>query len=404
MENGKINNDVEWMRINDQINTLFESTWPIPNGMTYNSYIIKGSSGIAILDGSDDYYSDDYIDKVKEIVGDLKKIKYIIINHLEPDHQSSTPRLLDLSPDAKIVISKNGPKIAQSFYDFPAERVIAVNDNDRISLGNKTLKFVIAPWLHWPETMMTYEEEDKILFTTDVFGSYGWVKDGMFDDEIDLEKYRDEAKRYYINIIGKYNKYTLSAIEKIKDLDIRVIAPSHGPIYRKYISQIIENYKEWANPKLKGISIIYASMYGHMNVIVDMIERRLTEKGIPVKKIDLVVVHPSYVLSETNETSLFVFGIPTYDASIFMPLQNMIYVFKTKDLGHHRPAAIINTYGWTPIIDMARETLKSAGFEVMEPAISIKASPRGKDAERLDELVDKIIEKYASINGSDGTH
>ncbi|MGC8609715.1 MAG: FprA family A-type flavoprotein, partial [Thermoplasmata archaeon] len=337
-------------------------------------------------------------------VKDLTRIKYIIINHLEPDHQSSTPRLLELAPDAKILISKAGPKIAQSFYDFPQDRVIPVNDNDRISLGNKTLRFIIAPWLHWPETMMTYEEEDEILFTTDVFGSYGWVKDGMFDDEIDMERYRDEAKRYYINIIGKYNKYTLAALEKIKDLNIKIIAPSHGPIYRKNVKEIIENYRKWANPELKDVAIIYASMYGHMNTITNYIEKRLTEKNIPVRRIDLVEKHPSYVLSETNESLLFVFGIPTYDASVFMPLQNMLYVFKTKDLGHHRPAAIINTYGWTPIIDLAKETVKNSGFEILEPAISIKASPRGKDAERLDELIEKVIEKYYSITGTHEIH
>lgn len=247
VEKGALIPGVKWIRINDMVKERFEAIWPIPNGVTYNSYVIRGSNGYAIIDGSDERYAGEYLEALESVLREdgegLGSVKYIIVNHLEPDHQATLPELLERAPGAKVVMSKAAPKIAESFYDIPEDRALAVEDGQELEVGGARLKFLFTPWLHWPETMLTYYVEGRVLFTTDAFGSYGAVRGGIFDDEQDFRLYELEAKRYYVNIISRYNRYVAKALERISALSVSIIAPSHGIAYRAHVKDIIKDYE-----------------------------------------------------------------------------------------------------------------------------------------------------------------
>ncbi|MFP3295164.1 MAG: FprA family A-type flavoprotein [Caldisphaera sp.] len=396
----KINDGVYWIGVNDLKKKMFENMWPIPEGISYNAYLIEAGNDFVVVDGVEEYFTDIYLEKIKKIAKDFNKIKYIIVNHLEPDHQGSLETLSKIATNAKIIISFVGSKMIKDFYDIPEEKIIAVKDNDVIQIGNRSFMFIHTPWLHWPETMLTFEKTSNILFTCDVFGSYAAFKDGIFDDQVDIKYYIDEAKRYYINIVGRYTKNTLDALNKIEKImkTIKIIAPAHGIIFRHDVNLPISLYYEWAKPKLeKEVSILYLSMYGHTVKLVDIIKKRLESKGIKVKIIDTAEIHVSYILSETNNSGALIFAFPTYDSSIPMPLNNVIYAYQVKMFGRERPAGIVTGYGWGPIAKQVAELLSKSGFKVIEPLVTVKNKIKEEDINKLNELSDKIIEALLKI-------
>lgn len=394
VERGELVPGVKWIRVNDMIKGRFESLWPIPDGITYNSYMIRGSGGYAVVDGSDERYAGDYLDALKEALeedgGGMGSIRYIVVNHLEPDHEATLPEMLERAPGARVVMSRAGPKIAESFYDVPRERVLAVEDGQGLELGGASLKFMFTPWLHWPETMITYYVEKGILFTTDAFGAYGSVRGGMFDDEQDFKRYEEEARRYYINIISKYNRHVAKAVERISGLDIRIIAPSHGIAYRAHVWDMLRDYASWSRPEVSGVSIAYASMYGHVPKAVEALRAKLEEAGVKARALDVTTLHESYALTELYGSEVIVFAYPTYDASVFMPVANLLYAMAVKEFGRGRRAAIVNTYGWANTVKQAEEMVIKAGFELVAPPVAIRPALRRADLEALEALASAV--------------
>ncbi|MEM2763003.1 MAG: FprA family A-type flavoprotein [Sulfolobales archaeon] len=392
---------VYWVGANDCVKDLFESLWPIPGGISYNAYAVIGANSVAIVDGVDEHLTYEYIGKIWRVVGDLRKIKYIVINHLEPDHHASTPRLLSLAENAQILISPTGAKIVESLYAIPKDRIVEVRDGDLVSLGDKTLRFIHTPWLHWPETMMTYLEEDGVLFSCDAFGSYGALTRGIFDDEVELSYYIEEAKRYFSNIVSKYSKNVLDAINKIEKLGLKisVLAPSHGPIYLKHIDSIVALYRDLSQPKVCAkASIVYGSMYGRAEEIVKSVAEALEKSGITVDLIDAARVHPSYTLYLTWNSGAVVFAFPTYDASVFPPVREVMNYFYIKQLGRGRLAAILNTFSWGSSVKEAIEALSKSGFQIIEPVIATRSQPTPEDKKKIGELVERLATELRKLD------
>jgi len=386
--------NVYWVGVNDYLKDLFEGLWPLPYGVSYNSYVVIGDRDIALIDTVDERYIYEYIGRVQEVVRDLSRIRYIVVNHLEPDHHGATEELIKMLPNARLVMSSIAMNIANSLYNIPRERIVVVKDGDVIDLGGKKLRFIYTPWLHWPETMMTYLEEDGILFSCDAFGSYGALENGVFDDEVDLDFYLDEAKRYFSNIVVKYSKNVIDAMEKLEKLgiDIRIIAPSHGPIYRSNPRRIIDLYRLWTDPsKHRDVLLIYGSMYGRTKSIVDTIENSLREKGINIVSIDVSRVHESFALQHVVTSKVLVIIYPSYDASVFPYIYNLLYLFYIKNIGRGRYIAIINTFSWAPTYREVEDIIKKAGFTVIEPIISIRSLPSESDRKTISELLDRIV-------------
>ena len=399
----QVSRHVYWVGVNDCIKDLFESLWPIPGGVSYNAYVVVGRDGVAVIDGVDEHLAYEYIEKVREVANDLDRVRYVVINHLEPDHHASTPRLLSLARKASVIISPVGARLVGSLYSIPRDRIVEVRDGDAVDLGDATLRFIHTPWLHWPETMMVYLEEDGVLFSCDAFGSYGALVDGVLDDEVeDLEYYIEEAKRYFSNIVQKYSKNVLEAIEKIERLGLRVsvLAPSHGPVYRKHVDRIISLYRELSLPRRRNtVTIVYGSMYGRTERLVEWMAEAFKSNGVQVETIDAARTHVSYILQLIVDSGAVVFVFPTYDASVFPPVREVMSYLVIKQSGRGRPAAIVNTFSWGPSSREALELLTKAGFRIVEPALSIKPLPDPEERRRVEELVSNIVRELGGAPG-----
>lgn len=390
-----IADNVYWVGVNDKVKKLFESLWPIPSGISYNAYVVIGSNSIALIDTVDEAYTYEYLGKVREVVGDLDRIEYLVINHLEPDHHGATPYILNNLSKAKIITSPMGARIIQSIYRVPKDRILVVNDGDKIDLGGKTLRFILTPWLHWPETMVTYLEENKVLFSCDAFGSYGALEGGVFDDELDIDFYLSEAKRYFSNIVAKYSKHVLSSLEKLKNIDIKILAPSHGPIYRAYVSRIIKLYTKWSKPEVdkNKVVLVYASMYGRGKAIANMIAEKLRNTGVNIVLHDISLIHPSYILSDILDASTLILVYPSYEAEVFPYIENLLYLLKLKELGKGRSVAIVNLSIWVSTIKQVVEVLQKAGFTILEPIVEIRPLPDEKSLDMLNKLMNILISR-----------
>lgn len=393
LEPRAIADKVYWVGINDRIKELFESIWPIPFGISYNSYVVIGENDVALIDTVDEEYAYEYLGRVIKVVKDLNRVKYIVINHLEPDHHGATPYILEHTKNAKLIMTSTASVVAKSLYNIPDDRIFVVKDGDSIDLGRKTLRFIYTPWLHWPETMVTYLEEDGILFSCDPFGSYGALEDGIFDDEIDLDFYLEEAKRYFSNIVAKYTKNVLDALEKLKNIRIIIIAPSHGPLYRSNVNKIVELYRKWSKPepdKDKTV-VIYASMYGRSEKVVDIIVNKLINSRIRTIVHDISITHPSYILSDIIDAYTLVLIYPSYDAGIFPYMENLLYLLQLKQLGRGRNVALINTYAWSSTSKYAVDMLQKAGFNIINPIVETKTILDSDKIASIDKIIETII-------------
>jgi len=393
-----ISDSIYWIGVDDEIKELFESLWPLPFGISYNAYAVIGSDAVALIDTVDERYTYEYLGKVKEVVKDFDRIRYIVINHLEPDHHGATPHVLDVMPQTKVVTTPIGSKILKSIYRIPEGRIHIVRDSDRITLGGKTLRFIYTPWLHWPETMVTYIEEDRILFSCDAFGSYGALRTNIFDDELDMDFYLEEARRYFSNIVIKYTKNVMETLEKLKNLEIKVLAPSHGPIYRSNINRIIELYRKWSKPELEKdrVVLVYGSMYGRSETIVEKISRELGNVGIKLIVHDVSLSHTSYILSDVVEAYVVIAVYPSYDSGIFPYMENLLSLFQLKQIGKGRSIAIVNTYSWTPTARYAVDLATKAGFKIIEPIVETKSIPDQDELKKLEILIQNILKEIGT--------
>lgn len=379
----KLSNDIYWIGVNDRRTHLFENQWPLPNGVAYNSYLIVDKFN-CIVDTVEMSKLDTYIEKIYEIIGEGGKVDYLVVNHMEPDHSGAIKAVLKEWPEVKIVGNLKTFPMLEGFYGITTN-YYKIEDGDTIDLGNHKLKFVLTPMVHWPETMMTYEETTGILFSADAFGSFGTLDGGIFDDEINLSFYEEEMRRYYSNIVGKYGLQVQKAMDKASALDIKMIASTHGPIWRSHIATVIDYYNKWSRYETEeGVVIVFGSMYGNTEIMAEIVARTLSEEGIKnIRIFDSSKTHNSYIINALWKYRGVMLGSAAYNGSIFTPMSDLI-----RELEHIMPKNHLLGYfgsmswggGAVRALDKFAEAIK---WEVVAPAVEVKHSANNDDSARL---------------------
>ncbi|MDY6801811.1 MAG: FprA family A-type flavoprotein, partial [Bacteroidota bacterium] len=342
----KVTDKVYWIGANDRRTNLFENMWPLPYGISYNSYLIVDKK-IALVDTLEQGSSDDYLEKIEERIGKDRSIDYLIINHMEPDHSGAMKAIIERYPDIKIVGNLKTFKIVESYYGFQ-DKWLQIEDGSQIDLGHHKLKFVMTPWVHWPETMMTYDETEKMLFSGDAFGSFGALDGGIFDDEIEFEDYyEEEMRRYFSNIVGQYSNMVQKAFKKLDGVDIKYICSAHGPVWRSDVNKVISLYDKWSKYELEnGVVIIYGSMYGNTAKLADFIARKLAENGIKkIRVYDASKTHLSYLINEIWRYKGVILGSCAYNSGMLPTMEQLTRTLEHMGVKNHL-LGIFGTYSW----------------------------------------------------------
>ena len=345
----KITPNIYWIGVNDRTTDLFEGLWPITQeGVSYNAYLINDEK-TAIVDLAKALKTDEFFDQIDQ-VADVSQLDYVVINHMEPDHSGALRTLRRIAPQATILGTEKTRTMLESFYGI-TKGVQVVQDGETLSLGRHTLSFVYTPFVHWPETMMTYEVGEKILFSCDAFGGYGALRGGIFDDEYsDPEFYEREALRYYVNIVAVFSKPVLNAIAKLADVPVSVIAPSHGLIWRRNPEHIVNLYRKWAEyatgPTEVGITLIYGSMYGNTEEMMNAVAHGVSLEGVPLTIFDVNHTHISYIMPSLWTQRGVIVGAPTYEGSLFPPMAHVLDMAAIKRI-RNKKVARFGSYGWS---------------------------------------------------------
>jgi len=341
--------DIYWIGVNDHDTELFEGLWPIRDeGVSYNAYLIRDEK-TALIDLSKEFMTTPLLDQIRALA-DIADVDYIIINHMEPDHSGALTRILELAPNTTLLGTPKTKEMLASFYGIK-DNIQIVEDGETLSLGKHTLRFVHTPFVHWPETMMTYEETQQVLFSCDGFGGYGVVEEGIFDDETSrLDYYKQESMRYFTNIVLQYSKPTLRAIKKLNDVPIHMVAPSHGLIWREHPGDIIELYKQWAewgsSPTRPAITLLYASMYGNTTRMMEAVAAGAKRAGAELETFDVTRTHPSYILPAILRNKAVIIGAPTYDGALFPTMAHLLDIVVRKRI-QKRVLALFGSYAWS---------------------------------------------------------
>jgi len=342
----KISNKVYWIGDNDRRTELFENMWPIPKGVSYNSYLIVDEK-TALIDTIEYGSSDDYLDKIENLIGKDRTLDYLIINHMEPDHSGSIKMVVNKYPNVKLVGNIKTFKIIDAYFGLK-DNWYQVEDGSELELGYHKLKFVMTPWVHWPETMMTYDLTDKTLFSGDAFGSFGSLDGGIFDDEIEFEDYyEEEMRRYFSNIVGKYSNMVQKAFKKLEGVDIKCICATHGPIWRSDVNKVLNLYDKWSKYESEdGVVIIYGSMYGNTAKMADCIARKLSEQGIKkIRVYDASKTHLSYLINEIWRYKGVVLGSCAYNSGMLPTMENLTRTLEHMGVKDHL-LGLFGSYSW----------------------------------------------------------
>ena len=386
MNNTYISEKIRYIGADDKDLDLFEGQYIIPNGMAYNSYLILDKS-VAIMDTIDIRRTDEWLTNLEtELKGQTPD--YVIISHMEPDHAASIQILVEKYPDIKIVGNAKTFTIIGQFFDFDlTDRTITVKEGDTLELGEHTLQFIMAPMIHWPEVMMTYEQSEKILFSADAFGKFGTL-----DTE---EDWACEARRYYFNIVGKYGVQVQALLKKAAELDIQTICALHGPVLKENLAYYIDKYNTWSSyePEDKGILIAYASIYGNTKKAALKLAEMLKEAGVPkVTVTDLAREDMAEALEDAFRYDRMVLAASTYDGGIFPCMEEFLHHLKAKNY-QKRTVGFIENGSWAPAsarqMKGILETMKEITFA--EPVVTIKSALKESNMEQMEELVKALV-------------
>ena len=396
----QITEDLYYVGGSDRRLSLFENCFPIPDGVAYNSYLLMDEKTM-LFDTVDYAIGRQFIDNITSILGS-RKLDYLVVNHMEPDHCSLITQIVALYPEVKLIANKKTLGLISQFYNIDmTDSAILVGDGDSVSTGKHNIKFFMAPMVHWPEVMFTYDETDKILFSADAFGTFGALDGRIFNDELDYKhEFVNEARRYYANIVGKYGAQVQAVFKKLPS-EIKCLCPLHGPIWRKDISFILEKYQAWSTytPEENGVFIAYASMYGDTELAACILAAKLAERGmVNMKMVDVSNHHYSYHISDIFRYSAIVFAAPSYNTSVHPKMAELIHEMKEITV-RNRPYAIIENGSWAP---SAAKTIKGVvdGLKNMRQigeTITIKSAISTEQEEKLDELAKLIIEEAGKI-------
>ena len=370
----KISERIYYVGVNDDTKTLFEGLWPLPYGVSYNSYIVADSK-VALIDTVEHGFEDEFLANVNEALGD-RGIDYLIVNHMEPDHSSLITDMLQRYPDMKIVGNAKTLPMLQGYYGTPAERVIVVKEGDSIDLGSCSLSFHMIPMVHWPETMVTWLAEENTVFSGDAFGTFGAVNEEVVDSEGTFESFRDEMMRYYSNIVGKYGTPVQSALKKLSGLEVKRICSTHGPVWEKSVPEVVALYDRMSRYEVeRGVCIAYGSMYGNTAAAAEALAEELRRQGVPCAVHDLAGnVNPGLGLSgalrDVFKYDTIVAASPTYNNGIFPPVETFMKALQARLIKGRRFYAL-GSYTWAgSSVNLLNSFAESLGFDVLASGLS----------------------------------
>ena len=392
----QITQDIYWVGGSDRRLALFENVYPIPNGVSYNAYLALDEKTV-LFDTVDRSVSEVFFENIEHLLNG-RSLDYLVVNHMEPDHCATLAELVLRYPSVKIVTNAKALNMIRNYFTFDIDsRVTLVKEKDTLETGRHTFTFVMAPMVHWPEVMVTYDAADKLLFSADAFGTFGALNGNIFADEVNFEtECLDDARRYYTNIVGKYGTQVQALLKKAAGLEIKYICPLHGPVWRKDIGWFIEKYQLWSTytPEEDGVIVAYASVYGHTENVANIIASKLADAGVRnVKMYDVSVTHPSYIVSEAFRVSHIVFASTTYNAGIFVNMENALHDLVAHNL-QNRTIAIVENGSWAATAGgLMRELLgRLKNTTILENTLSIKSSLKAAQMAELDELVAAIVD------------
>lgn len=390
-----ITDSVYYTGVNDRRTHRFEGLWPLPDGVSYNSYLIADEHPV-IIDSVEIGFCKDLIDHIHEILPG-KSPEYLVVNHMEPDHSGALPVLMDIFPNIKVVGNRQTVEMIKGFYrSVDTNRLITVADGDTICIGKHTLRFLLTPMVHWPETMMTYLEGDGTLFSGDAFGTFGALNGSVTDADIDLEYYIDEMYRYYSNIVGKYGRFVVRALDKVASsgIDVRRLCTTHGPVWERQAAKVIEIYGRLARYEAApGVVIAYGSMYGNTAEAANYLASRLAEHNVEVRLHDLTSSSLSYVLSDIFRFNGLVVASPTYSMELFPPAESLMKALTTREV-KGRVFGTLGSYTWAPgvVVKKLAEYACALGWEVTASA-EIRQSLSSDTMDALDNMAIAIADK-----------
>ena len=382
----KISDSVVYIGVNDKTIDLFESQYKVPNGVSYNSYVILDEK-VAVMDTVDKRATEQWMENLSQALNG-RSVDYLVVSHLEPDHASNVQKLAELYPDMKIVGNAKIFSMLPQFFTMDlSDRSVVVKEGDTLSLGSHTLQFFMAPMVHWPEVMVEYEQSEKILFSADGFGKFG---------ALDVEEdWTDEARRYFINIVGKYGTQVQNLLKKAATLDIQTICPLHGPVLKENLGYYIDKYLTWSSyePEEEGVVIAYASIHGNTAKAAEKMVEILKEKGAKaVCCFDLARDDMAEAVAEAFRYDKLVIMSPTYDGALFPCMEDFLYHLKVKTY-KKRTVGIVENGSWAPMAGKLMKAYLEAmkDVQICEPVVSIKSVMKEADEKNLEALAEALL-------------
>ena len=388
-----VKKDLIYVGASDRRLALFENTYPIPRGVSYNSYLLTDDITV-LFDTCDASVSGQFFENVEAALNG-RKLDYVVVHHMEPDHAATLLDLLLRHPEATVVTTAKAAQMIEQFFGTKPQKLMAVKEGDTLSTGTHQLQFVMAPMVHWPEVMMTYDSTDRILFSADAFGTFGALSGNIFADQMDFEhEWLSDARRYYINIVGKYGVQVQNVLKKATTLDIQMICPLHGPVWRENLGWFIGKHDIWSKyePEEKAVVIIYGSIYGHTEAAALCLGTLLSERGINgIKAYDASHTHVSKLVAECFRASHIVLASSTYNNGIFTPVENLLADLKAH-AWQRRTVALIENGSWAPQAAklMRAELEQMKDITIVGDPITLKSATQPSQEEQLAALADQI--------------
>ncbi len=395
----KIKEDLFWVGSSDRRLALFENAYPIPRGVSYNSYVLLDEKTV-MFDTADKAVSEQFFENVEYVLNG-RPLDYLIVNHMEPDHCANIAEVVLRYPDVKLVGNAKTVTMIKQFFNIEVDsRTEVVKEGDTLNTGKHTLTFLMAPMVHWPEAMVTYDVTDKTLFSADAFGTFGALNGNLFADEVNFERdWLDDARRYFVNIVGKYGPQVQALLKKASTVEIQTICPLHGPVWRENLGWFIDKYQKWSTytPEEKGVLIAFASIYGHTENAAQALANRLGDLGVKnIAMYDVSSTHPSVLLAESFRYSNIVLACPTYNNNLFTAMETLMNEYEAHNL-QGRTVSIIENGSWAPTSGkLLRAHLeKMKNMTVLEDSLTLKSALKEDQAETIEKMAQAIVASLA---------
>lgn len=390
-----ITEDIRYIGVNDHDIDLFEGQYQVPNGISYNSYVIMDEK-IAIMDTVDKCKQTEFLENLETALAG-RTPDYLVISHMEPDHASSIQAVVERYPEITLVGNAKTFPMLKLYFDLDTSRALTVKEGDTLKLGRHELTFVMAPMVHWPEVMVSYEDSEKILFSADAFGTFGALNGNLFNDEVDFEKdWIDDARRYFTNIVGKYGIQVQALLKKAAGLDIQMICPLHGPVWRNNLNYFIEKHDKWSKyePEDQAVAIIYGSIYGNTEQAADALAAKLGAKGVKnIAVYDASKTDVSELIAEIFRVSHVVIACPTYNGGIYPPIENLLAHMKALAVQNRTVAVMDNgTWAATAGKQIVKQLEEMKNMTVLDQKLSIKSTLKADQEDNLDAFAQQIID------------